>query len=388
MRKQLTRLYQFIFYKLIFSLLKCLPSDNSKIIYIAHYGKNFNCNPKSMFEYIYEHYPQYKNIIVLNHRDRYFDVDKERVKFVSYYSLAFLYHLATSRYWVVNTNLHHYLKPKRGTKYFQTWHAAGAFKKFGLDLPDTMWKEKLSWKEDASHWSMLLCSSKHVVDIYAQACAIDKSKIYPIGLPRNDVFARPKVEKSQILEKYKLPSDKKIILYAPTYRDHKQEDPVNLDFSQLQKQLSDEYVFLLKLHPFLADYQINNDKTNRFVINLSKCDDIQELLLITDVLITDYSSVIFDFALTGRPMIFYAYDLDDYKRGFYVNYEHFVPGPIAYDQEQLMELLKDYDQLYHQYQRKIFEFAEKYNANVGCATEKAVKLLLDEAQDKVEKGGY
>ncbi|SFB21062.1 MULTISPECIES: CDP-glycerol glycerophosphotransferase family protein [unclassified Bacillus (in: firmicutes)] len=380
MRKTIVSLYQFLFYKVLFSIFKLFPTDQKKIIYISHYGNRFGCNPKSMFEYVVENYPEYKNIVVLNQQGH--NHAEENVKYVSYYSVAFLIELATSKYWVVNTNLNPYLKPKKGTEYLQTWHGAGAFKKFGLDLPDSREKEKQSWKKDTSHWTKMLSSSESIIDIYSSACGIDKTIIHPTGLPRNDVFFQTKdtlKRKEEFYKTYNINPNKKIILYAPTYRDMNNDNPLNLDFSRLQKDLGEEYVFVLKLHPFLAKYQFETKEDGeKFVFNLSAIDDIQDLLLIADVLITDYSSVIFDYALTGKPMLFYSYDLEEYERGFYFEYKGFVPGPIVYTQEQLTAQLQNYDQLYAQHHDQVIAFAKEYNAGFdGKSTEKAVNLLLN-----------
>lgn len=381
MKQTIKKIYQFLFYKVLYTLFKLQPIDEKKIIYISHYGNRFGCNPKSMYDHIKEQYPEYTNVIVLNKPD----VNKKYGydKVVGYYSVSFLRELATAKYWVVNTNLHPDLSPRKETVYLQTWHAAGAFKKFGLDLPESRGKEKESWEKDTSHWTKLISSSESIVDIYASACGINKSKIHPIGLPRNDLFFQAKdiaEMKEGFYKTYNIPADKKIILYAPTYRDTNNDNPVNLDFSKLQKELGKEYVFVLKLHPFLANYKFKaaTKEEEDFVLNLSSIDDIQDLLLIADVLITDYSSVIFDYAITGRPMIFYSYDLEAYERGFYFDYKKTLPGPIVYTQDELTAELKDYQKLSDVYRDDVLRFAREYNAGFdGKSTEKAVKLLLD-----------
>ncbi|NKE06824.1 CDP-glycerol glycerophosphotransferase family protein [Mesobacillus selenatarsenatis] len=382
MKQLIKKLYQFIFYKVLYNLFKLLPVNERRIIYISHYGNRFGCNPKSMYDHIKVHYPEYTNVIVLNKAD----VKNEHAgdKVVGYYSVSFLHELATSKYWVVNTNLHPDLSPRKETVYLQTWHAAGAFKKFGLDLPESRGQEKESWKRDTSHWTKLISSSESIVETYASACGINQRKIYPIGLPRNDIFFKTNdiaKMKKDFYKDYNIPDDKKIILYAPTYRDTDNDNPINLDFSKLQKELGQQYVFVLKLHPFLANYKFKaaTKEEEQFVLNLSSIDDIQDLLLIADVLITDYSSVIFDFAITGRPMIFYSYDLGAYERGFDFDYRTKLPGPIVFNQEELEVELKDYRKLSETYHEAVLQFAKEYNAGFdGKSTEKAVKLLLEQ----------
>jgi CDP-glycerol glycerophosphotransferase (TagB/SpsB family) len=359
-----------------------LPSDEKKIVYLSHYGNRFGCNPKRIFDHIYKEKPTFKNVVVLNDQKKTPDCDPERVIYVSYYSISFVYHMATSGYWVVNTNLPPQLNPRKTTTYLQTWHGAGAFKKFGLDLPDSRQKEKESWKQDTSHWTKLITSSENVVKHYASACGISPSKIYPIGVPRNDLFFETQdtdKQKADFKKSHNIPLNKKILLYAPTYRDVEGSNPLNLDFQKLQADLGNEYVFILKLHPFLADFKLEEDNQEvPFVYNFSHFEDIQELLLIADALITDYSSVIFDYAITGNPILFYSYDLPEYERGFYDDYESFVPGPIAYTQSELTNYLKDYNKLSDRYHLEVIDFAKQHNAYFdGQATERAVELLLE-----------
>ncbi|OAT81612.1 hypothetical protein A6P54_12625 [Bacillus sp. MKU004] len=381
MKKTIVALYQLIYYKVLFNLFKLFPADSQKIVYLSHYGNRFGCNPKRIFDYIYKEEPTYKNVVVVNDEKNTSDYDSKRVSFVSYYSIGFVYHMATAGYWVVNTNLPPQLKPRKTTTYLQTWHGAGAFKKFGLDLPDSRHKEKESWKRDTSHWTKLITSSENVVKHYASACGISTSKIFPIGVPRNDLFFETKgidKLKAEFKKIHNIPDDKKILLYAPTYRDVKGSNPLNLDFNQLQADLGNEYVFILKLHPFLADYKLKQtSREHQFVYNFSDFEDIQELLLIADALITDYSSVIFDYAITGNPILFYSYDLSEYERGFYDDYESFVPGPIAFTQAELTAYLKDYNKLAERYHHQVIDFAKQNNAYFdGNATKRAVDLLL------------
>ena len=153
------------------------------------------------------------------------------------------------------------------------------------------------------------------------------------------------------------------------------------DFDKLYKELGDEYVILLKLHPNIMDDAINIDeKYSNFVFNFSHYGEMQELLLAADLLITDYSSVIFDFALTGNPIILYSYDLDEYKneiRGFYYEYESFVPGPIVKTENQLIKEIKNYDELKSRNSNRVKKFAKKFNQREEkSSSQLAVELLL------------
>lgn len=353
----------------------------NRIMLESYWGKSINCNPKAMLDYMLENnYDDYEYIVVYNGEGK---TDTNNIKYVNIRSLKYLYYLATSKYWVLNTHQMATLKPKKNQVYMQTWHGAGAFKKFGLDIIDDRQKEKEAWRRDADHWTYLLCSSEEVKDIYSNAFGVKKEIIHPIGLPRNDCFYdTSKIEKlrKEIDKQINNKDNKKIILYAPTFRDNKKFE-LMFNIEDLYNNLNDEYILLLKLHPNIKDDLIEiDDKYKDFVINFSDYEETQELLMVTDLLITDYSSIIFDFALTSKPIVLYAYDLEEYKnriRGFYYEYEEFVPGPIVKNQEELIAEIKGYNQLQDRYKEKVENFARKFNhVSDKSASELAVNILL------------
>ena len=174
-----------------------------------------------------------------------------------------------------------------------------------------------------------------------------------IGYPRNDILIRD--NNKEEINKYKkllgLPLDKKIILYAPTWRDNeylgegKYKFASKLDFDLAREQLSDDYIFIVKYHYLVSD-KIDWRPYKGFVYTFDETKDIAWLYLVSDMLITDYSSVMFDYSLLKRPMFFFAYDLEDYRenlRGFYFDFAKEAPGPISKDTKQLIEDIKEYD---------------------------------------------
>ena len=373
-----------VFIQIYYILRIFTKVNNKRILFEAYWGKSISCNPKAMMDYMIENgYNDYQFIVVYNGKDK---ISNNRVKYVNIRSIDYLYYLCTSKYWVVNSHIMGELKPKKNQVYMQTWHAAGAFKKFGLDIIESEVdrdNEKLAWRKEAQNWDYLLCSSEEVREIYSNAFGVSEDIIYPIGIPRNDCF----YDKEKILELKKYINSqignnlgKKIVLYAPTFRDNR-EFKLMFDFDKLYKELGDEYVILLKLHPNIMDDAINIDeKYSNFVFNFSHYGEMQELLLAADLLITDYSSVIFDFALTGNPIILYSYDLDEYKneiRGFYYEYESFVPGPIVKTENQLIKEIKNYDELKSRNSNRVKKFAKKFNQREEkSSSQLAVELLL------------
>ena len=184
--------------------------------------------------------------------------------------------------------------------------------------------------------------------------------IIETGYPRNDILINYKPERiNEIKYKYGIDPDKKIILYAPTFRDNRHDGSgyvydTHLDFDKLRYELGQDYIILFRAHYFVAN-QFNFEKYNGFVYDMSRLDDINELYLISDLLITDYSSVFFDYANLERPILFYMYDLEEYAneiRGFYFDL-NILPGPIVKDEDNLILEIKRLEN---------WEKDEKYNS--------------------------
>lgn len=253
--------------------------------------------------------------------------------------------LATAKYVFLNDNFMPMaqLDFSKDAVITMLWHAEGAFKKFGLSAPltDDIKKREKSCSEKLTY---VICTSKNVAPVYAQAFGIDESKVLPLGAPRIDNLLRSR-DISAIREEFdkKHPecAGKKLILYAPTFRDDPEKDKnitQNIDVHAFKNELGDEYSLLVKLHP-----QINSGNAPEGTVNVTNCHDIGELTLICDMLITDYSSACMDFALLSRPCIFFAFDLEEYEkeRSFYFDYESYVPGTVARDFESVIQAIKN-----------------------------------------------
>ncbi len=263
------------------------------------------------------------------------------------------FHLATAEY-VLLDNVFlpmAYLKFRGKVKVIQLWHGTGTIKKFGQDVnTGTL---KILEKKANSRITHLIVNSEETREIYGGAFGVARDKVYCYGLPRTDLFFDPRKireRKQKFYERYPNLVGKTLVLYAPTFRDREKDHPsIALDLELLSQELPEQYVFMLRLHPFVMeafqhDAQPLDDKekdTN--IVSMSDYPDISTLLLVADYLITDYSSSIFEYCLRERPMIFHAYDLEEFEhnaRGFYRPYREYVPGPIARDTGELIALLK------------------------------------------------
>ncbi|MDF2989221.1 MAG: hypothetical protein K0R50_4731, partial [Eubacterium sp.] len=232
------------------------------------------------------------------------------------------------------------------------WHGTGTIKKFGQDV--NTGKLKSLEQRANKNITHLIVNSPAVKKLYAGAFGIEEDKVYPIGMPKTDELLQriqraeqlqKNKDKEQIYQKYNIPADKKLVLYAPTFRDQEVKNPkVAKQLEEIERELSEEYYLGLRLHPHVAESFQNNTLNSR-VCQLSYETDLNSLLMASDVLITDYSSILFDYSLTERPMVFYAYDLEEFSengRGFYEDYIRYIPGPVAHTGEEVAEILNEH----------------------------------------------
>lgn len=262
-------------------------------------------------------------------------------------------------------------KPNKGTKVIQLWHACGAFKKWGYSTLDLAWGGS---REDMLRFPMhntytdVFVSAESVIPCYAEAFGCDKKIIKAFGTPRTDVYFDKEFVKSrreELLKAFPAIGNRKIILYAPTFRGNSPEESYNdqpLDYAFLKETLGNDCALILKLHPFTAKkYKLTEEQEKQFgdfVFDASNSISVETALCAADYLVADYSSLVFEYALLDKPMIFFAYDLEKYKRdrSFYFEYESFVPGRIVMTNEEIAaSILSDSCQ-----QEKIADFRKKY----------------------------
>ena len=318
----------------LFNLFKAFPVVNNRISFIIDSRESFKGN----LDYIKKEFEKRGNF-----EFSFFYKDK--------LSLSSFKKLATSKYVFLNDNFFPlaFMNFKRDTKVIQLWHAPGASKKFGGSVasPDEI-EMLLKIGENTDY---LISSSKNIEDYYSEAFQIDKEKIKALGLPRLDYYFENhdlnKI-KSDFCKKYNVESNKKIILYAPTFRDEKKYNNVLnfLDLKKFNDVLGDEYVLALRLHPKIRDFYDDAIESSENYIDCSNYPSEQELMMISDVLITDYSSIMIEFAILDKPILFFVYDLDNYlstERGFYYDFKKTVPGKLVYNSDELIDAINNED---------------------------------------------
>lgn len=248
--------------------------------------------------------------------------------------------LATSKFVFLNDNFMPMASLNFSDKAIitQLWHAEGAFKKFGLSAPlsDEIRERE---KRCSARLDYVVCSSKNIIPIYAEAFGVPESKVLPLGSPRTDILLGGydiEALRREFDKKHPECASKKLVLYAPTFRDDPEYDGKilkKLDTDEFSRRLGDTHSLLVKLHP-----QLNSGASISGTTDVTS-EDIGMLTQICDCVITDYSSVCMDFALLSKPCIFFAFDLDEYQkeRSFYFDYESYVPGAVVTDFSRVID---------------------------------------------------
>ena len=279
---------------------------------------------------------------------------------------------------------------RKGTKIYQLWHACGAFKKFGMSTAELIFgdnRKSLEKYPNYGNLSYVTVSSPEVIWAYEEAMNLKdtKTQVVATGVSRTDVFYDQHfIEQSKAAVYSVCPAaeNKKIILYAPTFRGRvaKAESPDCLDIPAMKRALGDEYVLLIKHHPFVKQPPVVPEDCADFAMDVTKSLEIDQLLCASDVCVSDYSSLIFEYSLFERPMIFFAYDLDDYFdwRGFYYNYDELTPGPVVQETEEIIDYIRHLDARFDQAQ--VHAFKEKFMSSCdGHATDRIMALVLNSA---------
>lgn len=371
-------------YEKVFSKMKMLENT---IIFESFFGKSYSDSPKYIFEYLNENYPgKYRYMWVNAGKKLKLPYKAGQMK---RFGFKYFFYMARCKYHVFNGRQPQYFIKRKGNVFLETWHGT-PLKKLVFDMEDVTTASPL-YKEQfyiqTRSWDFLVAPNQFSEDIFRHAFMYD-GKMLETGYPRNDILYRPDKERlaAEIKEELNIPGDKKVILYAPTWRDdefygHAQyKFSLKLELDKMKKELGDEYVVILRTHYFIADF-LDLSGYDGFAYNLSRYDDIARLYLISDILITDYSSVFFDYANLKRPMLFYTYDLDKYRsvlRGFYMDVEEELPGPMLFDTEEVIASVKNIEEVQSRYKDKFDKFYNKYCAwEDGHATEKVVNAVFN-----------
>ncbi|MBS4198409.1 CDP-glycerol glycerophosphotransferase family protein [Bacillus sp. FJAT-49732] len=345
----------------IIHLFNCFPIKNNKIFMTSYYGSQYGCNPKYITEYIIRNMPEDHFDIVWAFNDVIQHKHIPYIRKVKNMSLKYFYELCTSKIVITNFRTTDLFVKRKNQYYIQTWHSSLRLKQIEKDAEDKLPKSYVEMaKKDSKKCDLLLSGCKFSTDIFKRSFWYD-GEIYEHGTPRNDFLLNQKVNlKRNVLNLLNIPSDYKIILYAPTFRNHKDHTIYELEFEKIIRTVENtfggKWICLVKLHPHLLSLS-NNIIRGKDVLDVTNYDDIQELLSVSDILISDYSSLMFDFAMTRKPCFLYVPDYEEYTskdRNLYFNVLE-LPFKVAMNKEELLHKIihfesntysKDLDQFF------------------------------------------
>lgn len=275
---------------------------------------------------------------------------------------------------------------RKETVAINLWHACGAFKKFGRSTAELKFGSSAATLDKYPNYGNLThvtVSSPEVIWAYEEAMHLPKGIVKATGVSRTDQFYDKEFVESRKQKLYEImpeAKDKKVILYAPTFRGHvaTASSPDRIDFERFCRELGNEYVIVCKHHPFVKNPPIIPEELQHFARDLTKYLSIEDLLCCADICISDYSSLVFEYSLFEKPMIFYAYDYDNYCdwRGFYYDYSEFTPGPVVQTEDELINSIKNIDTQFDK--QKVIDFKEKFMGSCdGHATERIIALMKE-----------
>ena len=343
------------FFRYIFSVSVCCTTHvkPGRVVVWSFDFKQYSCNPRALTEYLLDHHPEFDIYWVFRRKVDITGVDR-RIKCVRYRS--FLYHqiINTAEFVITNCrtdpyNIHWH--KRKGQKYIMLWHGGVALKKIEKDAADKLGFAYLDKaKRDSKACDLMISGCRFQTDLIRNSFWYD-GEILEKGIPRNDIFFdtdRHKEIRKEICRKYNLSEGTGIVLYAPTFREPMTTEPYLLDWDALVPEFkrflgTDDMTIMLRLHPhMIGKADTDSLLCHPSMIDVTKHHDMQELLCACDMLLTDYSSSMFDIMLLKRPCILYATDVDSYDRGYYFNIRK-LPFPLAVTEQELLRMLDDFD---------------------------------------------
>lgn len=363
----------FFVYNRICGLFKKL--DEKKVVFASEAREELKGNLKAIYEKLPEDYVKVVHIKGDRRDSKGF---KDTLRLWRDLTTA-KYILLDDFYGLIST-----IKVRKGQEIVQLWHGSGAFKKFGFSrvgTGDNISNVHTGYRK----YTKAAVTAEPIRECFAEAFDIDLEKVQAVGSPRTDMFFDDKAKeeaRNRVYESYPQLKDKKVVLIAPTYRGRKVED-ANYDFHRLNidglgKELGKEYQIVVKWHPALY----SNIKRGLVAfdgegtVDASPYKDINDLMVVADILVTDYSSVIFDWYLLDKPVIYFAYDLEEYEagRGLYYDFDEYVYGQVVTDYERLIDAIRREDLA----TEKRNAFGEKFmGACDGMSTERTIEWILD-----------
>ena len=368
----LPRTIYYYMFLLFFSIFKI---DEKKIMVLNYNGKGYWDNGK----YICNELTKYNYKIYWATIEKYKDSLPKKINYVKIDSIKYLYHLATARIWINNNRFQLGIRKRKNQFYIQTWHGWLGFKKVESAVKNTSNLYVWGAKNDSKMANLFISNSTFLTMVYKNYFWYN-GEILECGCPRNDIIINNSNDIIKKVKKYFwFPSSEKICLYAPTFRDNKSLDAYDIKYKMLLNELKNKFKgnrkLLIRLHPAISDSTDKLSVFNENVINASDYPDMQELLVATDFMITDYSSCIFDYTLSEKPAVIYASDIENDKkdRDLLVKLED-IPFQIGTNNEELINIIDNFDT--NEYKVRVSNFCNKmWLKETGKSCEKIVEII-------------
>lgn len=368
--------------------------DATTIIFESFGGRQVSDSPLAIYELFKKLYPGFRYI---------WSVEREAVPYCKANGIPYVVRrtarwartLEKAQYWISNARFPAWVRKPKYVTYIQTWHGT-PLKKLGLDIENVAMPGTntaayhRNFVSEANRWDALVSPNDYSTQIFRSAFGF-KNQILKVGYPRNDELINSSPEDVTALkQQLGIPLDKKVVLYAPTYRDNqfaeKGKYTFELPFSlaDFRERFGQDAVLILRMH-YLISNALDVSDYSDFVYDLSSYPNISDLYLVSDLLITDYSSVFFDYAYLQRPILFYPYDYHLYKdelRGFYLDYEKDLPGKIAQNEADLLDNVEEFLQRPDMSQDPQFQkFYDRFCViNDGLASFKVVNYVVHQIE--------
>ena len=369
---------------------KMVKVDPKLVIFIAFHGRGYSDNPRAIYEAMRQdpRFEGYRFIwFIKKHKQKQITIPGAEVK--EYFSFSYFYYMSKAKYWIINCKMPTYIAKKEEQIYLQTWHGT-PLKRLAHDIESaedmTFYRSAVSFAQmtqsydiDVARYNYMISPNRFCTEVFQSAFRIQRERLIETGYPRNDFICNTtKEEMERLKEKYQLPKDKKIVLYAPTWRDNSYVASgytfeLKADFHKWKEILGEEYIVVFKPHYLIINTYEKDSSLQGFLYSIPAEADIRELYVISDMLITDYSSVFFDYAILKRPIYFYMYDIEEYAndlRGFYLDIHKDLPGDIYTNEDELLAAVKQdaYDETAYQ------AFYERF---CSCEDGNAAKRVID-----------
>lgn len=372
-------------YGCFFSLIFRICPLQNKVVFSSFSGKRYGDNPKIISLRLKKEYPNIKQIWLYKN-EKFEDMEDDIIQ-KKWSSIGMIYELATAKVWVDSHTKPTWVMKRKKQFFIETWHGGLGMKKIEGDVEDKLPRIMLNRiKHNSKMIDILISNSDWLTEIYKRAFYYN-GKIEKIGYPKTDYLLNlPDGIKQKVYDYYNLNQECKILLYTPTMRDNPKEDVFYLETEKiieaLRNKFGGEWKILLRLHPvnekFISKMKLGDD-----VIDATKYPDILELIVASEILLTDYSSCIFDAAVIHKKAMLFALDEEEYneERGLYMRLEE-TPFLVSRNNDELIENIKKFDE--EKYYKEVEEYFDKVGLiKDGQATKKIVDIIVNRLEEKI-----